>query len=262
MKASLPDPESKNGKESLRDYMADASTATAMLYLRTRARNVGRYLLEQGTQWLVSWIRGPLGLVIRSGLYRPLLGSGSQSAYVESDVELFHMDNIQLGRSVYVDSLSRLHASVARIELGAGTRVMRGAYLCSYVSNARSGEGIVTGENCWIGVDAVLAAGQGGVFLGDNVLIAAHAVVACGNHDFEKLDLATLDQAYYGRPIRIGHNVWIGAQSTVLGGVTIGDHAVVAAGALVNADVDPYTVVGGVPARVLKRLDPPDRAGG
>jgi acetyltransferase-like isoleucine patch superfamily enzyme len=137
---------------------------------------------------------------------------------------------------------------------------MRGAYLCSYVSNARPGEGIVTGANCWIGVDSVLSAGQGGIFLGDNVLIASQAVLVCGNHDFENLDLATLDQTYYGRPIHVGNNAWIGAHVAVLGGVTIGDHAVVAAGAVVNADVEPYTVVGGVPARVLTQLRPPGRA--
>jgi acetyltransferase-like isoleucine patch superfamily enzyme len=243
-------------KESLRSYVAEASPATAMLYLRTRARNVGRYLLEQGLQALVSWIPGPLGMMVRSGLYRPLLANGSGSAFVESGVELFYMDSIRLGRSVYVDRLSRLHASVARIELGTGTRVMRGAYVSSYVSNARAGEGIVTGMNCWIGVDAVLSSGQGGIFLGDNVLIAAQTVVVCGNHDFAKIDLATLDQPYYGRPIRIGNNVWIGTHAVILGGVTIGDHAVIAAGAIVNADVEPYTIVGGVPARVLKRLQP------
>ena len=260
LKTSLRSSNSDAGKESLRSYMAEASPATGMLYLRTRARNVWRYLLEQGVQTLVSWIPGPVGLLLRSVLYRPLLASSSQSAYLESGVELFHMDSIRLGRSVYVDRFSRLHASLARIELGAGTRIMRGAYVCSYVSNARSGEGIVTGANCWIGVDSVLSAGQGGIFLGDNVLIASQAVLVCGNHDFENLDLSALDQTYYGRPIRVGNNAWIGAHVTVLGGVTIGDHAVVAAGAVVNADVEPYTVVGGVPARVLKRLQPPVRA--
>jgi acetyltransferase-like isoleucine patch superfamily enzyme len=87
-------------------------------------------------------------------------------------------------------------------------------------------------------------------------------VLVCGNHDFEKLDAATLDQAYYGRPIRIGHNVWIGTHVTILGGVTVGDHAVVAAGAVVTGDVEPYTIVGGVPARVLKRLQRPGRTEG
>ena len=244
----------RENEESLRSYVAAASPATAMLYIRTRARNLGRYLIEQGVQSLFAWIPGPLGMIARSAAYRPLLAGGSGSPFVEPDVELFHMDGIRTGRSVYVDRYVRLHASAARIELGAGTRVMRGAYVSSYVSNARAGEGIVTGKNCWIGVDTVLSAGQGGIFLGDNVLIAAQTVVVCGNHDFAKVDLATLDQPYYGRPIRIGSDVWIGTHAVILGGVTIGDHAVIAAGAVVNTDVEPYAVVGGVPARVLKKL--------
>ncbi len=225
-----------------------------MLYVRSRARNLGRYLIEQGAQSFFSWVPGPLGMVARSAVYRPLLARGSAGPFVEPDVELFHMDGLRMGRSVYVDRYVRIHASVAGIELGAGTRVMRGAYVSSYVSNARAGEGIVTGKNCWIGVDTVLSAGQGGIFLGDNVLIAAQTVVVCGNHDFAKVDLATLDQPYYGRPIRIGSDVWIGTHAVVLGGVTIGDHAVIAAGAVVNTDVEPYAVAGGVPARVIKKL--------
>ena len=260
LKTSLRSTDSGAGKESLRKYMAEASPATAMLYLRTRARNAWRYVLEQGVQTLVSWIPGPVGLMLRSVLYKPLLASGSQSAYLESGVELFRMDSIRLGRSVYVDRFSRLHASIARIDLGAGTRIMRGAYLCSYVSNARPGEGIVTGANCWIGVDSVLGAGQGGIFLGDNVLVGPQAVLACGDHNYAETDLSTLDQEFYGRPIRVGDNAAIGTHATVFGGVVIGDHAVVAAGAVVNADVEPYTVVGGVPARVLKRLQPTGRA--
>jgi acetyltransferase-like isoleucine patch superfamily enzyme len=58
-------------------------------------------------------------------------------------------------------------------------------------------------------------------------------------------------------PIRIGNRVWLATRTTVLKGVTIGDGAIVAAGSVVAVDVAPYTMVGGVPARLIKKLDPP-----
>jgi acetyltransferase-like isoleucine patch superfamily enzyme len=128
---------------------------------------------------------------------------------------------------------------------------MYGAYLCTLVSSPREGEGIVAGRRCWFGVNAVVASGQGGVFLGDNVLIGPNAVIVTGEHEYRRTDLEAVDQEYSGRAIHIASDVWIGANASVLGGVSIGEHAVVAAGAVVTHDVPPRTVVGGVPARAL-----------
>ena len=56
-------------------------------------------------------------------------------------------------------------------------------------------------------------------------------------------------------PITVGRNVWVGSNSTILSGVTIGDNAVIAAGAVVTKDVEANTVVGGVPAKFIKRIE-------
>ena len=80
-------------------------------------------------------------------------------------------------------------------------------------------------------------------------------MLATINHDLDPTNRQSMSYA----PIHIGKNVWIGANATVLAGVTIGDGAVVAAGAVVTKDVEPNTIVGGVPAKVIKKIEIKDR---
>lgn len=89
----------------------------------------------------------------------------------------------------------------------------------------------------------------GGVEIGDDVMIGPNVQLVSGGHS---LDPSTRRSVSTCAPVRIGRGVWIGAGATVLQGVTVGDDAVVAAGAVVTHDVAPRTLVGGVPARVLR----------
>ena len=86
--------------------------------------------------------------------------------------------------------------------------------------------------------------------LGDGTLIGPKTVIATLNHHQNPNKRANL----IPKPVKIGKNVWIGANATILPGVTIGDGAVIAAGALVSKDVEANTVVGGVPAKLIKRI--------
>ena len=241
-------------KDGLKNYMQDPSVGLGLKYIQSRASGLGRYFFERGVQLLCAWIPGPVGLVIRALLYRLFLHRGSHMGFIESNVDLYYMDSILLHKGVYIDKYCRLHASEAEIVLGKNNRVMKGAYLCSYVSNARKGEGITTGSGCWIGINTHLQSGQGGLTIGRNVLIGPNAVISTGNHDYEKTYLPAIEQEFYGKPIHIGDNVWIGSNAVILGGVNIGEHSVVAAGAVVSGDVDAYTVVGGVPARKIREI--------
>lgn len=93
----------------------------------------------------------------------------------------------------------------------------------------------------------------GGIDIGDEVLIGPNVSLITAGHP---LDPATRRRTITASPIVVGRNVWLGAGCTVLGGVTIGDDAVVAAGAVVTHDVPAATLVAGVPARVLRSVLP------
>ena len=88
--------------------------------------------------------------------------------------------------------------------------------------------------------------------IGNNCLIGPDVGIYTAGHRLEP-EGRTLD--VYGMPITIGNDVWIGGNSTILPGVTIGDGAVVAAGAVVTKDVEPNTIVGGVPAKLIKKIE-------
>lgn len=92
---------------------------------------------------------------------------------------------------------------------------------------------------------------HGGVTLGDGCQIGHNVVFATLNHGLAP----DKRKEMYPAPIRLGKNVWVGSNSTILCGVTVGDNAVIAAGSVVTKDVAPGTVVAGVPARYIKDID-------
>jgi acetyltransferase-like isoleucine patch superfamily enzyme len=113
------------------------------------------------------------------------------------------------------------------------------------------------GVNIRIGKDVFINQGCrlndiGGIEIGDDVMLGPSVSLLTSGHP---VDPARRRTEITSAPIRIGKNVWIGASALIMQGVTIGDDAVVAAGAVVTHDVAARTIVGGVPARVIKSLD-------
>lgn len=113
------------------------------------------------------------------------------------------------------------------------------------------GKNITFGKNVFIN-SCCHFQDQGGIEIGDGCFIGHNVVLATINHDLYPEN----NRVNHYAPIKLGKSVWVGSNATILAGVTIGDWAVVAAGAVVTHDVPPLTIVGGVPAKVIRTIDP------
>lgn len=112
------------------------------------------------------------------------------------------------------------------------------------------GKNIHLGENVFINSDCKMQ-DQGGIYIGDDCLIGHNVVFATLNHN----ENPKLRGNLIPKPIHIGNKVWVGSNATILQGVNIGDGAIIAAGAVVTKDVPENTLVGGVPAKIIKKIE-------
>lgn len=111
------------------------------------------------------------------------------------------------------------------------------------------GRHIQLGKNVFIN-HACTFLDLGGIVIEDDVMIAPKVSIITENHPVNPAERKMLDL----QPVTIKRNAWIGANATILPGVTIGENSVVAAGAVVVGDVPANTVVGGVPAKIIKQI--------
>ncbi len=152
--------------------------------------------------------------------------------------------------------------SISRIELDRRNSALPLADLFSY--NARIEPGAIIREKVTIGNGAVIMMGAvinigaeigEGTMIDMNTVVGGRAIVGKHCHIGAGTVLAGVIEPPSATPVIVGDNVVMGANAVVLEGVKIGDNAVVAAGAVVTEDVEPFTVVAGVPARVIKKVD-------
>jgi len=110
--------------------------------------------------------------------------------------------------------------------------------------------GIEIGKRTRVGIGNVII---GPVKIGDNVIFAQNVVISGLDHNYIDVNLPILDQGVSTAEVIIEDEVWIGANSVVTKGTKIGKHSVIAASSLVNKDVPPFCLVGGNPARIIKK---------
>lgn len=159
---------------------------------------------------------------------------------------------IELGGQVRIDPgcvLKGSHTAKASMSLGQHVRVRRNCYLSATYGRISIGEHSLIAHNCWIG-------GHGSTSIGSNTLIGPGVVIVSSNHDMSSDHFPAVEAPEIASTIQIGKNCWVGANSTIVPGVKIGDECVVAGGSVVTQDVPARHLAAGNPAKVVKRLKP------
>lgn len=112
------------------------------------------------------------------------------------------------------------------------------------------GDGISIGDNSGLGVNCQV---RGPLKIGDNVMMGPDVRIMTAKHDTTRTDIPMCQQGHFPKQkVTIGNDVWIGASVIIMPGITVGNGSIIGAGAVVTKDVPEYSVVAGVPAKVIK----------
>lgn len=113
------------------------------------------------------------------------------------------------------------------------------------------GEELIIGDNVGIAQNCFIQV-RGKVVIGNNVIFGPNVSIFSENHVFENPELPVSVQGETRKGVTVEDGVWVGTRATILDGVTVGRNSIIAAGSIVTRDVPPYSIVGGIPAKVIK----------
>lgn len=122
----------------------------------------------------------------------------------------------------------------------------------THLVDLRYAENILIGENSYVNGGMLCASPNAQIVIGKNCMISYCVHLRTDMHCSSRTDISMNQQGFSEADIIIGDDVWIGYGAQIMSGVTVGSHSIVGAGAVVTKDVAPYTIVGGVPARIIR----------
>lgn len=184
-------------------------------------------------------------------------------------VMLFYRKKVFLGRRVRLLNKKNIHIGInstigkhtlidgyARNKVFIGDNAKIGPYsevrCTSHFS--KHGEGFTMGNNSATG-KLVFFGSAGGITIGIDVLIGEYTSFHSENHNFFDPNILIREQGVVSKGIVLGNDIWVGAKVTFLDGAQVGDHSVVAAGSVVTEAFPSHVMIGGIPAKILKKLD-------
>jgi acetyltransferase-like isoleucine patch superfamily enzyme len=181
------------------------------------------------------------------------IGQSAGLVLSEKGVRLLYPRKIQVGRSFNLEEGCEI-VGLSKRGVVFGNRCTVGRFASIRPTNVlvnEAGEGLKVGDNSNIGSYSWIGC-SGYIEIGNNVMMGPRVSLLAENHNFNRMDIPMKDQGVTRSFIKIEDDVWLGASCSILSGVTVGKGAIVATGAIVTKDVPPFSIVGGVPAKVIK----------
>lgn len=161
--------------------------------------------------------------------------------------------SLTLGDGVLIDALSTNGVYIGNnVTIKDGSIIECTAVIQNMAEGLRIGDNVGISQNCFIGA-------RGKIEIGNDTIVGPGCSFVSENHIFSDLQKPIRLQGENRGEIIIGEDVWVGANCTILSNVHIGNHSIIAAGAVVNKDVPEYAIVGGVPAKLIKYRQTEDK---
>lgn len=217
------------------------------------------YLQKAGKNYTVD-SRIPSSLVFRTLVKRMIMMLRGyckvyRKVFVGSNCTFLNKSNFSFGSNVTIEHDTILDGYASE-KIIIGNNVKIGAYsnLLSTSHFSKFGKGLKIGNNSAIG-DFTHFGAPGGIEIGDDVIMGSYISFHSENHNFSDTTQLIREQGTTSKGIKLGNNIWVGAKVTFLDGCSVGDNSVVAAGAVVTGEFPSNSVIGGVPAKILKKIE-------
>lgn len=186
-----------------------------------------KYILMEFYYWVLCMMPASVGSKIRYMAYRKKLVSCGDNVNIGGNVAVWGLKNISFGKNINIMANSYIYADEGGV--------------------------LKIGDNFSANNAVYIGANYGEIEIGSNVCIGPYTVLRAADHGHGRTDIPIKEQGHVGGKILIEDDVWIGANCTILKDIRIGKGAIVAAGCVVTKDVEPYTIVGGVPNKLIKK---------
>lgn len=205
-----------------------------------------REIIQIGFQMVPWFIRG----IYRSFFFKRRTGL----TFIGKNVRIRFPQHVSVGKNFLVEDFVEI-MGLSHKGIVCGDNVTIGAYATikpsSYYGKGR-GAGLIIGDNSNIGRYAYIGC-SGLITIGKNVMMGPRVGIFAENHIFDRTDISIKAQGVERKEVVIGDNCWIASNVTITAGVRIGQGSVIAGGSVVTQDVEPDSVVGGVPAKLISK---------